>query len=611
MIPEGIVEEVRARADIVEVIGEHVPLKRAGKDYRGLCPFHQERTPSFYVVPAKGFYNCFGCGASGDVFSFYMEHLGLGFQDAVRHLAERVGVQIPERSSGAAGEEEHAALYEAVAFAADFYAGRLRGEEGLRAREYLARRGIEDEAVERFRLGYAPAGWTALRDAASELGIPDEVLIEAGLIRTSDRGGDPYDRFRDRLIFPITGAGGRVIAFGGRLLGAAREGAPKYLNSPETPIYHKGRTLYGLTWARSAIRREAAVLVVEGYMDYVSLAARGIENVVAGLGTAMTTEQAALIARYTRRAFLVYDSDPAGLRATFRTADALLAAGVHPLVVTLPPGEDPDSIVRRGGAEALAPYLDAAVDVLDRKLQILEARGYFSGIEGTRKALDGLLPTLRAASDPALRDIYVTRVAERTGVRRETLEAELHEGRGVPARSIAASRARLERRAAPGRGSGRPGRARPAAERMLLLLLLRDEARIAPAAEALDPEMLTDPHWRELFRELVRVGGLQGRAPTVLELSDGARTELEELLGDREELSDGDRIFREVVAEIRARPLLERIERLQAALDAGEGDPEVIFRERAEVTNELRALGSELDTLGYRLTRRFRRYLGS
>src|SRR5690606_13766131 len=179
------------------------------------------------------------------------------------------------------------------------------------------------------------------RDAASELGIPDEVLIEAGLIRTSDRGGDPYDRFRDRLIFPITGAGGRVIAFGGRLLGAAREGAPKYLNSPETPIYHKGRTLYGLTWARSAIRREAAVLVVEGYMDYVSLAARGIENVVAGLGTAMTTEQAALIARYTRRAFLVYDSDPAGLRATFRTADALLAAGVHPLVVTLPPGEDP------------------------------------------------------------------------------------------------------------------------------------------------------------------------------------------------------------------------------------------------------------------------------
>src|SRR5690606_24780590 len=220
-----------------------------------------------------------------------------------------------------------------------------------------------------------------------------------GLIKRSERRAEPYDRFRHRLIFPITDTAGRVIAFGGRMLGAAAERAPKYLNSPETPIYQKGRVLYGLSWAKQAIRREGEAIIVEGYMDYVSLAARGIENVVAPLGTAMTEEQAQLLARYTRKALLLYDSDPAGMRATFRTADALLAAGVHPMVVTLPQGEDPDSLVRRGGAAALKPLLDEAVDVLDRKLQILEAGGYFRDVERIRFALDKLLPTLRAAAD--------------------------------------------------------------------------------------------------------------------------------------------------------------------------------------------------------------------
>jgi DNA primase len=626
MIPEGVVDDVRVRVDIVEVIGDHLPLKRAGKEFRALCPFHQEKTPSFYVVPAKGFYKCFGCGESGDAFSFLMKHAGLSFQEAVRQLAARVGIEIPERGAGREVEDPHRLLYEAIAFAADFYQRQLRESAGGKgARAYLESRGIAPAVWERFQLGYAPDEWRSLRSAAHTHGIEDAVLLEAGLIKEPERGGEPYDRQRDRVIFPIADARGRLIAFGGRLL-RSREGAPKYLNSPETPVYEKGRHLYGLSWAKTAIRREGAVLVVEGYMDYVSLAAREIENVVAGLGTALTAEQAALMARYTQEALLLYDSDAAGLRATFRSADALLGAGVHPLVVTLPTGEDPDSVARQGGAAALRPHLDAAVDVRDRKLQILEARGYFASAEGVRKAVDGLLSTLRATLDPMLRDIYLARVAERTGVRRETLEDELAVdqapspgwGRAGPA----VGRGRGE---GGGRGGGRgegwaeqrepraaaaPPTSGRAEERKLLLLILRDESRIPAVAEALSADLFTDPVDRELFEELVRKEGMRGEGPLALELSESARTRLEELLGDRVELGDGDRVFHDIVGDIRAQALFERKDLLQARMAECRGEEQqAIFRELAEVTQALHSLGSELRALGFKLSKRYRKYL--
>ena len=600
MIPEPIVDEVRERADIVEVVGEFVPLKKKGRDYWAPCPFHKEKTPSFHVVPGRGFYKCFGCGESGDAFGFLMKYAGLSFQDAVRKVAAGVGVEIPDTSRQRREEDPNRLFYEAIAFAASFYEENLWGAAGAPVREYLEARGISEEVARRFRLGYAPNEWRALREAAHRHGIEDEVLLEAGLIKTSERSGEPYDRLRNRLIFPITDNGGRVIAFGGRVMPGAREGAPKYLNSPETPIYHKGLHLYGIAWAKAAIRREGAALVVEGYMDYVSLAARGVEHVVAGLGTAMTAEQATLLSRYTKQALLLYDSDKAGLRATFRTADALLAAKVHPLVVTLPPGEDPDSLVRRGGADALKPYLDAAVDVLDRKLRILEARGYFEGADGVRKALDGLLPTLRAAADPVLRDIYLSRVVERTGVTRDTLESELRLERP----QVGARRIEVRPRGEP-RPERKRRRSRPAGERLLLLLMLRDENRITQAAEALGPEVLTDEAYRELFQELVRRGGLQGRDPTVLELGDAARAQLEELLGDPEELGDGDRIFQDLVVELRAQPLFERIDRLRTEMQARGSDADVeMLRELTEAKRSLQALGSELSDLGFKLSAR-------
>jgi DNA primase len=596
MIPDRVVEEVRDRADLVEVIGEHVSLKRAGKEFKGLCPFHNEKTPSFYVVPGKGFYKCFGCGESGDVFTFLMEFVGLSFNEAVEKLAARVGVEIPRQETRP--EDDALRPYrEAVAFAADYYERQLREPGGEKARSYLERRGIPADASERFRLGYAPGGWRALRDAAHTHGLGDDVLETAGLIKRSEKSPEPYDRLRDRLIFPITDIRGTVIGFGGRALEGDAKG-PKYLNSPETPLYQKGRELYGLHWARSAIRKEEAALVVEGYMDYVSLAARGVENVVAALGTAMTPEQARLLVRYAGQVLLLYDSDAAGLRATFRSGDEILRAGGHPMVVTLPPGEDPDSVAREGGREALQPYLGDAVDVLERKFQILEERGYFEDVEGVRKALDGLLPTLRAATDATLRDIYVDRVARRTGVRRETLEAEIRSAAPSPRRAAAQ---RVEPTGAPVR--------KDSTERLLLLLLARDPARVEGAVDLLKPEDFRGQVNRELYSAMLDRSG-DGTDLAGLEASQEARSLMEDLLGDRTEITDPDRSFWEAVEAIRLRPQLERLEELQERIDrADASEHAALYAEKAALKKRLQEKAAELGTLGAKVSNRYRRYL--
>jgi DNA primase len=584
MIPDSVVDEVRARADIVDIIGEHVALKRAGKDYKARCPFHEERTPSFYVVPSKGFYKCFGCNESGDVFTFLMKRLGLSFVDAVKYVAERAGVEIREVSRQG-GEDPHRHLHEANAFARDFFSEGLwdRGR-GRGARAYLESRGIGKETAERFGLGYAPEGWRTLREAAAVHGIEDSVLLEVGLLIQREEGKEPYDRFRNRIIFPIESASGRVLAFGGRILGPPEKGVPKYLNSPETPVYHKGEVLYALSWAKNAIRREEGALLVEGYMDAVSLVAAGIENTVAPLGTSMTEDQARLLSRYCTRVFLLFDSDAAGLRATFRAGDVLLSAGLHPAVVTLPPGEDPDDMVRKGGADAIRDYLNQAVDVLDRKLQILEEKDYFSSIERTRGAVDRLLPTLRAAKDPALRDIYVAKVAEHTGVRRETLEAELL--KGDP------SEAQRARPRAAHRTPHTPGPIHLGPERKLLLLLLQYRDYIGLAAERLGPEDFLDPALQAVYKALVGDPELSRSPP---DLDPVASQRLEELLADPERISEASRVFEETVGQLKESPLARRAEELRELLRK-ETEPDrqkELLREIQELDRQRRELKTD------------------
>lgn len=550
MIPDDQVEEVRARSDIVAVIGEHIPLKRAGKDYRALCPFHEEKTPSFYVVPSKGFYKCFGCGESGDLFSFLMKRMGLDFTEAVKYAGRKAGVVVREVKARPEYQDPNRPLYEANAFAREYYREQLADAEiGRLARDYLKERGIDADTAEGFGIGFAPDEWRGLRTAAARHGIDDAILLDAGLVTTSERSEEPYDRFRSRIIFPIEGLTGKVIAFGGRLFGPAK--GAKYLNSPETPVYHKGEELYGLNRARHEIRKEEAVLLVEGYTDVVSLVAHEVPNVVASLGTALTSVQARLLARFASKAFLLYDSDMAGLRATFRAADVLLGAGIHPSVVTLPGGEDPDSVARREGREALMGYVADAVDVLDRKLQILTGRDRLSSIDGIRDAVDRLLPTLRATTDPALRDIYISRVAAETGVRRETLEEEIARTPALPGGASApAPQLRVRRVRKPLMG----------AERQLLQVLVHDRRLIDRATEAVGPEDFVHPANRAIFRALTENPELD-RAPEGMEAVAAGR--LAGLLAGGEEVGHAARVLDDSARRMRGAPLGERARELR------------------------------------------------
>ncbi len=549
MVPDDVVEEVRARADIVGVIGEFVQLRKAGKEFRGLSPFKKEKTPSFYVIPAKAFFHDFSSGESGDVFSFLMKHQGMSFVDAVKYVGARSGVDVREVAGKRGRDDPWRPYYEASAYANSFFRERLwEWEGGEAARAYLEGRGIDREAGERFGLGYAPDEWGAFREAASVHGLDEAMLLDLGLLKKSEKGGEPYDAFRNRVIFPIESVAGRVLAFGGRLLGKEGKGSPKYLNSPESPIFHKGEVLYGLSWARNHIRRDGAVLVVEGFMDVVSLAAAEIRNVVAPLGTALTERHAGLLKRYTTQVRILFDSDPAGLRATFRAADTMLDRGLHVSVVTLPDGEDPDSVARSGGAEAVRGYVAQAVDVLDRKIGILGERGYFDSIEKTRRALDRLLPTLRAARDARLRDIYLTRVAECTGVRRETLVGEL---RALERERVHRPPARPVRRArklpAPQLGL----------ERMLLLLLVKERDWIEKAAERVGPSDLEDGTNRVIFEALVA-------DPELVAVPDDATAEavrrFEQLMADPETLASPAQVFDDTVAKIEANGIDRRLE---------------------------------------------------
>jgi DNA primase len=512
-------------------------------------------------------------------------------------VAGRVGVEIPdEREARRPEDDPNARYFETNAFAADWFRRQLwDSPDGEQARSYLERRGISRTAAERMGLGWAPEAWTAFGDVARRHGIPNDLLLGLGLVKESTKGGrEPYDTFRGRLVFPIEDAGGRVLGFGGRVIGEVEDHVPKYLNSPETPVYHKGRVLYGLGWSRQAIRRADEALVVEGYMDYVSLAASGVENVVAPLGTALTTEQAELVSRYAHRAILLYDSDSAGLKATFRSGDELLRAGVEVLVATLPAGEDPDSVARAGGEKALRGYLRDAVDILERKIQILERRDYFRTIAGVRRAIDALLPTVRAASDEVTRGVYIARIAEKTGVPRETIEREVAQ---APARDTRPQGKPERRHRAEGRRAEdfTVQQSSLGPERNLLLLLLRDESWVERAANDLGPEDFRYPPYRAIFEELIhREGRHDGTGEWIQSLAAEVIPVVEALLGDPEgeNLGSPERFYSETMRQMVARPYQERLSELQRQLtESNEEEALKLSQEKARILTEMRERG--------------------
>jgi len=363
--PPGFLDELRSRVSLADLVGKHVKLTRKGREYGGLCPFHNEKTPSFYVVEDKGFFHCFGCGAHGDAIGFVMRHQHLDFVEAIERLAGIAGIEVPQQTPQ---EREKAqrqkTLLEALSAAASFYEKQLWSSAGARGREYLVRRGLDEETMRRFRLGWAGEDRNALRRALTPE-FPVQLLMEAGLLHASDYGGEPYDYFRERVIFPIGDRAGRVIAFGGRTVGDAQ---PKYLNSPEHPLFEKGRVLYGLSFARANAQRDIeaggpGAIVTEGYMDVIALHRAGFTTAVAPLGTALTEAHLGELWRLAPEPVLCFDGDTAGQRAALRAlhrALPLLKPGQSLRFVTLPAGEDPDSLIRGSGAPAFAELLRVA-----------------------------------------------------------------------------------------------------------------------------------------------------------------------------------------------------------------------------------------------------------
>lgn len=424
-IPDHKIAEIRSASDIVEIASDYLEVKPSGSRFKALCPFHDEKTPSFSLDPNQNLYYCFGCKRGGDVFSFLQEMESVTFVESARMLADRFGISLPQSEEHPEEASETESIHFALRFAARFFYKQLQSERGEPARAYLAQRGLEDSTVKAFGIGYAPGGWSNLLEAAEEVQLKAELLEKAGLVLPRKQSDGYYDRFRHRLIFPILSHIGKVLGFGGRILDPESD-QPKYINSPETKVYDKSTVLYGLYQSKQAIRSVDEVYIVEGYTDVTSLHQSGVQNVVASSGTALTEKQVKLLDRYAKRVILLYDADEAGRTAARRAVDLVLAQGMTPYVVSLPDGEDPDTYVSRVGADAFREY--AAEHRRDFELflwEAAEASGELETPEGRAEAMREILRTITRDPDGLRQEQYVRRLGDLTEMPLGRLHEEL------------------------------------------------------------------------------------------------------------------------------------------------------------------------------------------
>jgi DNA primase len=428
LFPQQFIDDLRLQANILQVVQEYVPLKRAGTSYKGLCPFHSEKSPSFQVVPDKGFFNCFGCHVGGDVFKFLELHEKVGFPDAVRMLAQKFGLAIPEQTDGNADEARRdSALRESLLkvheIAAEYFQEQLATPAGGRARQQLAERGVTAQTVAQLGLGFAPQAREGLKARLLKQGFAQGLLIQSGLL-VQRENGEVVDRFRNRLMVPISRDTGSVIAFGGRQMDTD-QGGPKYLNSPETPIYSKGRTLYGLSLSKSQIRKVGFAVLVEGYFDFAQVFQSDAAPAVASCGTALTIQQAQLLRRFTSKVVLSFDPDSAGQGAAVRSCQMLVDEGFDVNVVVLDKGEDPDTFIRRKGADeyrvrlrSSQPYLEYLLDQASEGLDLAHD-------DGRRQLVGKMLPIAARIPDAAARDQFGDRIAHKAKITEEVVRAEI------------------------------------------------------------------------------------------------------------------------------------------------------------------------------------------
>ena len=492
---DDIIEEVRMKNDIVDVVSQYVKLTRKGSSYFGLCPFHNEKTPSFSVTPSKQMYYCFGCGAGGNVFNFIMEYENFTFGEALQHLADRAGVQLPRMEYSREAKEKaerKALLLEINKKAAQYFYYQLRRENGRTAYQYLKGRGLTEETMKSFGLGYSDKYSDDLYRYLKQQKYSDELLKESGLFNVDERRG-MYDKFWNRVIFPIMDVNNRVIGFGGRVMG---EGKPKYLNSPETPIFDKGRNLYGLNVARTT--RKNHLIVCEGYMDVISMHQAGFTNAVASLGTALTSGHASLLKRYTQEVLLLYDSDEAGIRAALRGIPILREAGVNSRVVDLKPYNDPDEFIKNLGADAFEERLDQAMDSFLFRVAVGERNYPMEDPQGQNRFFDHCAGLLLELEDELERNLYIEAIVKKYQTRCHIESADLRKRVNTLAMKGTRSENRPPVKALSAPEKRKPESAGKKAQKLMLTWLVTYPEIFKTVEQYIGPEDFTEPLYREV-----------------------------------------------------------------------------------------------------------------
>ncbi len=559
-IPEHVIQEIKERVSIIEVVGDYVRLTKDGANYKGLCPFHQEKTPSFKVHEGKGIYKCFGCGEAGNIFTFLMKQEGMSFIEAAEKLAARAGVNLPreeQKPEEIEREQGQARLFRANEAAARFYHDALlTSAEAGSARDYLTGRGYGADVIERYALGYSPESWDATQKALQARGIAEADVHAAGLSLTRDRGGY-YDRFRGRLMFPIHDVQGRVRGFGARTM-KDEPGQPKYINSPETLVFKKGQGFYGLYQAKDEIRKRGRVIVVEGYFDQIALDHAGVKYAVATLGTALTVEHARMLRRYGQEVFLVFDADEAGKKAAFRSIEPFVEAGLSPRVVSIPEGKDPDDFLRAHSAAEFEKLLDAAPPLVSFYLdQLVAAAG--STPAALSKAVWEAAELLAKVRDPIERNSYAERLARRTGVPLPQVQARLRR----PTRKAEAEGPAAEE---PG-----PEVSYPRAEAELVRLVVQHPEAAARVRESGAAERFQDPGLAAFMSSLLgrEEAGKMDPAALLPEISDPALSDLiSHAIFDRDPFGEKAlEMVDEIIARVFQAEIEARLTRLRAAIE--------------------------------------------
>ncbi len=549
--PETI-EQIREQSDIVSVVGDYVKLKQAGDNHFGLCPFHGEKTPSFSVNSSRQFFYCFGCGAGGNVFNFLMRIEGLGFAESVHRLAVRAGIEIqteqlsPQRQQQ---QQERELMRQIMAEAVEFYHNiLLREDEGAEARAYLRRRGYSGEIVRRFQLGYAPAGWDTLCSHLKRKQIDLDQAIALGLVRRSDDGRE-YDMFRRRLLFSVQDASGHAVAFGGRVLDNS---LPKYINSPETPLYHKSRILYGLFNAKNSMRRQRRVIVVEGYFDQLALVQAGVDNVVATCGTALTVEHATLLKRYVDTLVLLFDQDKAGQAACFRALPLLLQAGLQVQNLSLEQGEDPDSFLARHGKEVFEARLEQTGSALEHFMhQTLAARS--GSAEEQARAIAEIIDVVAYVPSEIEVSLHLQELSRRSGVDTGVLQRQLDKLRSERFRVSQAAPIVQVQKSSPRREVRRPVISGAVEDNELkaqkmLLSLMSESHQVAAEVRDVGIQSLFSHHGCRECAELISKAYTQGQEPGLWLLDQCEESEVHEILTAA--LVDRDQFAAEIVEKV-------------------------------------------------------------